>query len=70
MRQKHEKSFEGKGIFKKRFHILITQNVLEFWFMVPAQKNELYEKMHEITRVSSSENRVRYTSFCRAYTIF
>ena len=44
MRQKHEKSFEGKGILKKRFHILITQNVLEFWFMVPAQKNELYEK--------------------------
>ena len=70
MRQKHEKSFEGKGIFKKRFHILITQNVLEFWFMVPAPKNELYEKMHEKTRVSSSENRVRYTSFCRAYTIF
>ena len=63
MRQKHEKSFERKGIFKKRFHILITQDVLDFWFMVPAQKNELYEKMHE-------KNRVRYTSFCRAYTIF
>ena len=44
MRQKHEKSFEGKGIFKKRFHILITQNVLEFWFMVPAQKNNFMKK--------------------------
>ena len=41
---------------KKRFHILITQNLLQFWFIVLAKKNELFEKMQEKTCVSSSEN--------------